>query len=118
MKKNSSSSYLFQLLTHSLHWSTERLFFSLTEQIRDGLFSFYIIQSIDEQSDESYQSIEHIMARCSALLFFFFIALYENHAYDFRYHNYMEMTTFLQNIASQHPTKASLFKIGQTGGGT
>lgn len=54
--------------------------------------------------------------RCISLLVAFLI-VYQNYAYDFRYHNYLEITTFLRNIATQYPTKTSLFRIGQTEGG-
>lgn len=38
--------------------------------------------------------------------------------YDFRYRNYSEMTDFLRDIAVRFPTKAALFDIGKTEGGT
>lgn len=38
--------------------------------------------------------------------------------YDFRYHNYSEMTAFLHDIAVRFPTTAALFDIGKTEKGT
>ncbi len=36
---------------------------------------------------------------------------------EYRYHNYTEMTSILQNLASQYPTKASLVEIGKSEAG-
>jgi len=38
-------------------------------------------------------------------------------AMEYRYHNYTEMTSILQNFASQYPTKASLVEVGKSYGG-
>ncbi len=36
---------------------------------------------------------------------------------EYRYHNYSQMTSVLQNFATQYPTKASLVEIGKSQGG-
>lgn len=38
-------------------------------------------------------------------------------AYEFRYHNYSQVTAFLHNIVANFPNKATLFDIGKTTGG-
>ncbi|CAF0885906.1 unnamed protein product, partial [Didymodactylos carnosus] len=38
-------------------------------------------------------------------------------ALDFNYHNYSQMTIFLQTIAAQYPTSAYLYKVGESEGG-
>ncbi|CAF3873573.1 unnamed protein product, partial [Rotaria sp. Silwood1] len=43
--------------------------------------------------------------------------LYKNDAIDYRYHNYSEMTSILQDLASRYPSKASLVEIGKSQGG-
>ena len=63
------------------------------------------------------ESVEYIMARRCISLLFTLLIFHQHYAYDFRYHNYLEMTAFLHNIAAQYPTRASLVKIGQSGGG-
>ncbi|CAF3814095.1 unnamed protein product [Rotaria sp. Silwood1] len=45
------------------------------------------------------------------------IVLYKNDAIDYRYHNYSEMTSILQDLASRYPSKASLVEIGKSQGG-
>ncbi|UJR22964.1 hypothetical protein I4U23_025991 [Adineta vaga] len=40
-----------------------------------------------------------------------------NHAMEYRYHSYSEMTNILKNLSSQYPTKASLVEIGKSQGG-
>jgi len=52
----------------------------------------------------------------SIILIVLFI-LNNNQAYDFHYHNYSQMTNFLNYIASRFPTKAALYEIGKTEGG-
>jgi hypothetical protein len=36
---------------------------------------------------------------------------------EYRYHNYTEMTSILQDLASQYPTQASLYEIGKSEAG-
>ena len=50
-------------------------------------------------------------------LLIIFVLLRVNHAIEYRYHNYTEMTSILQNLASKYPTKASLVEIGKSYGG-
>ncbi|CAF0961940.1 unnamed protein product [Rotaria sordida] len=45
------------------------------------------------------------------------ILIYKNYAIDYRYHNYSEMTSILQDLAFRYPTKASLVEIGKSQGG-
>jgi carboxypeptidase D len=49
-------------------------------------------------------------------LLFFVVQLNQNQAYDFHYHDYSQMTMFLHEITARYPTKAALYKIGQTEG--
>ncbi|UJR25919.1 hypothetical protein I4U23_007267 [Adineta vaga] len=51
------------------------------------------------------------------LLFGFYFLFNHIHAYDFRYHNYSQVTNFLHNIAAHFPTKAIVYEIGKTEGG-
>jgi murein tripeptide amidase MpaA len=50
-------------------------------------------------------------------LLFFVVQLNLNQAYDFHYHDYEQMTAFLQDMTARYPTKAALYRIGQTEGG-
>ena len=43
--------------------------------------------------------------------------MYFNEAMEYRYHNYTEMTSILQSLASQYPTKASLVEVGKSEAG-
>ncbi|CAF4188623.1 unnamed protein product, partial [Rotaria sp. Silwood2] len=42
------------------------------------------------------------------------IVFYGNDAIEYRYHNYSEMTSILQDLASRYSTKASLVEIGKS----
>ncbi|CAF0724065.1 unnamed protein product [Rotaria sp. Silwood1] len=43
--------------------------------------------------------------------------LTNNHAYNFHYYNYSQMTDFLHDIANRYSSKAALYEIGKTQGG-
>ncbi|CAF1003524.1 unnamed protein product [Adineta ricciae] len=51
------------------------------------------------------------------LIWMLCVVLNRTDAYDFRYHNYSQITNFLHNIAAIYPMKATVFDIGKTEGG-
>ena len=51
------------------------------------------------------------------LIWMLCVVLDNTDAYDFRYHNYSQITNFLHNIVAIYPTKAAVFDIGKTEGG-
>jgi hypothetical protein len=46
-----------------------------------------------------------------------FLLFKNNQAYEFYYHNYLQMTRFLHEMAARYPTKSALYEIGKTAGG-
>ena len=51
----------------------------------------------------------------SCLIIVLFLS--NDHAYEFRYHDYSEMTDFLRNIQSRYPANSALYEIGKSQGG-
>ena len=46
-----------------------------------------------------------------------FLLFNYSQAYEFYYHNYLQMTRFLHDIAARYPTKSALYEIGKTAEG-
>ena len=61
----------------------------------------------------------HVSPCCllKRLIYLLFFVVQLNQAYEFRYHSYDQMTAFLQDMTARYPTKAALYRIGQTEAG-
>ena len=105
---------------------TTILFFSLARKNRKKKRLSHISFDRERSIDAWYyffRSLFHtqpdMMARgtCTNILFLVLVALCGSEAMEYRYHNYTEMTSILQNLAAQYPTKASLVEVGKSEAG-